>query len=68
MRSHFNVPFTKDYKNYRYCYHSVNAITFVLAQNDHIKRLLLQHGFHNNRNEKDEGRQSVTLLSSFGSD
>ncbi len=24
-----------------YCYHSVNVITFGLAQSDHIKRLLL---------------------------
>ncbi len=26
-----------------YCYHSVNVITFGLAQSDHIKRLLLHN-------------------------
>ncbi len=43
MRSHFETPFTIAYyiKTTGYCYHSVNVITFGLAQSDHIKRLLL---------------------------
>ncbi len=41
--SHFEIPFTiANYiKTTGYCYHSVNIITFGLAQCDHIKRLLL---------------------------
>ncbi len=41
--SHFEIPFTLTYylKISGYCYHSVNVITFCLAQSDHIKRLLL---------------------------
>ena len=37
------VPFNPDYKIKitGYCYHLVNAISFQLAQSDHIKRLLL---------------------------
>ncbi len=43
MRSHFGIPFTTAYyiKTTGYCYHSVDNITFGLAQSDHIKRLLL---------------------------
>ena len=42
MWSHFKVPFNTDYyvKTIGYCYHSVNVITFGVAQSDHIKRLL----------------------------
>ncbi len=37
------VPFTKSHliKIIIYCYHSVNVITFSLAQSGHIKPLLL---------------------------
>ncbi len=43
MWSDFGIPLTTAYyiKTTGYCYHSVNVITFGLAQSDHIKRLLL---------------------------
>ncbi len=43
MWSHYESPFTIAYykETTGYCYHSVNVITFGLAQSDHIKRLLL---------------------------
>ena len=42
-----DVPFNNDYyiKITVYCYHSVNVITFSLAQSDHIKRLLLYYDY-----------------------
>ena len=43
MWSHFKVPFTKDYYIKITGYHSVNVITFGLAQSDHIKLLLLYY-------------------------
>jgi hypothetical protein len=43
MLSHFEISFTiaSYIKITGCCYHSVNVITFGLAQSDHIKRLLL---------------------------
>jgi hypothetical protein len=43
--SHNKNPFTLAYymKTTGYRYHSVNVITFGLAQSDHIKRLLLYY-------------------------
>jgi hypothetical protein len=45
IRSHYGSPFTIAYyiKTTAYCYHSVNVITFGLAQSDHIKRLLVYY-------------------------
>jgi len=41
MQSLLNVPVSEGLLNDNYGYHSINVITFIMAQNDHINRLLL---------------------------